>query len=138
MDFHYPCAEGPRTYEVAGRKRDAKTIWSKRYHSVKEGNIHSYSVALIPDKKDNYNEAMMYAFGMGYKTEEPTIVDMNMDEIYRQNIELFKAEYRMFGKGNIKAAGLPWSLDLPDGTNGFCGTTNSRWISHVSLWSGSS
>lgn len=23
----------------------------------------------------------------------------------------------MFGKGNIKAAGLPWSLDLPDGTN---------------------
>ena len=23
---------------------------------------------------------MMYAFGMGYKTEEPTIVDMNMDE----------------------------------------------------------
>ena len=117
VDFHYPCAEGPRTYEVAGRKRDAKTIWSKRYHSVKEGNIHSYSVALIPDKKDNYNEAMMYAFGMGYKTEEPTIVDMNMDEIYRQNIELFKAEYRMFGKGNIKAAGLPWSLDLPDGTN---------------------
>lgn len=84
---------------------------------MKEGNIHSYSVALIPDKKDNYNEAMMYAFGMGYKTEEPTIVDMNMDEIYRQNIELFKAEYRMFGKGNIKAAGLPWSLDLPDGTN---------------------
>lgn len=84
---------------------------------MKEGNIHSYSVALIPDKKDNYNEAMMYAFGMGYKTEEPTIVDMNMDEIYRQNIELFKAEYRMLGKGNIKAAGLPWSLDLPDGTN---------------------
>lgn len=33
---------------------------------------------------------MMYAFGMGYKTEEPTIVDMNMDEIYRQNIELLK------------------------------------------------
>ena len=31
---------------------------------------------------------MMCAFGMGYKTEEPTIVDMNMDEIYRQNIEL--------------------------------------------------
>lgn len=51
VDFHYPCAEGPRTYEVAGRKRDAKTIWSKRYHSVKEGNIHSYSVALIPDKR---------------------------------------------------------------------------------------
>lgn len=20
VDFHYPCAEGPRTYEVAGRK----------------------------------------------------------------------------------------------------------------------
>lgn len=117
VDFCYPCAEGPRTYEYGGRKRTSGPIWSKRYHAVKEGNKQRYSIALIPDKKADYNEAMVYAFGMAYAIEEPEILKMNMDEIYRQNIDLFKAEYRSFGNESAKAAGLPWSLDLPDGKN---------------------
>ncbi|WP_308759419.1 hypothetical protein [uncultured Bacteroides sp.] len=117
VDFHYPCTEGPRTYELGGKRKDTATVWSKRYHSVKKNNMHSYSIALIPDKKERYNEAMIYAFSTAYAVEEPKIVNMDMDKIYYQNIELFKAEYQKFGKGNILAAGLPWSLDLPDGTN---------------------
>lgn len=42
---------------------------------------------------------------------------MEMDSIYEDNLQLFKSEYREYGTGNVKAAGLPWSLDLPDGTN---------------------
>lgn len=118
VDFHYPCAEGPRTYEPGGKGRNTfEPVWSKRYHSVKTGNVHSYSIALIPDKKNDYNEAMIYAFGTAYAVEKPKIAEMDMDEVYRQNIDLFKSEYRVFGKGRVKAAGLPWSLDLPDGTN---------------------
>lgn len=117
VDFHYPCAEGPRTYEYGGRRRDVGSVWSKRYHTVKEGNKHSYSVALIPDKKADYNDAMVYAFSTAYAIEKPEIMKIDMDEIYRQNIDLFKAEYRTFGSGRAKAAGLPWSLDLPDGKN---------------------
>ncbi len=117
IDFHYPCAEGPRSYEPNRKKRHPDILWSKRYHRIKKGNIHHYSIALIPDKKNTYNEAMIYAFSTAYTIENPEIAEVNMNDIYRQNIELFKTEYREYGTGNVKAAGLPWSLDLPDGAN---------------------
>ena len=115
VDFRYPCAEGPRTYDSGWRNQ--LPVWSKRYHSIKEGNSHTYSIALIPDKQADYNEAMVRSFGTAFNTEKPEIVEMDMNEIYQQNIDLFKAEYQEFGTGVVKAAGLPWSLDLPDGKN---------------------
>ncbi len=116
VDFHYPCSEGPRTYEPRDQK-GSDTNWSKRYHPIKKDYEHHYSVSLIPQKNKEYNEAMTYAFNTAYTIENPPVFPMDMEEIYQQNISLFKAEHRTFGNGNIQAAGLPWSLDLPDGSN---------------------
>lgn len=116
VDFHYPCAEGPRTYEFK-QKNTNNASWSKRYHLVNEGNEHNYSLAIIPNKFEDYNDAIVEVFTKAFETENPKIVSMNIDNIYNQNIDLFKAEYKEFGNGNIVAAGLPWSLDLPDGKN---------------------
>lgn len=117
VDFHYPCAEGPRTYEGGTRVNGNSPVWSKRYHKVKSGNSHAYSIAMIPDSNIDYKDAMVYSFTTGYSIEEPRIVSMNMDTVYQQNIELFQAEYKQFGTGLVIAAGLPWSLNLPEGTN---------------------
>ena len=117
IDFRYPCAEGPRRYDLGWRITPAQPAWSKKYHPVQKGNQHSYSIAIIPDNKNSYNDAMVNSFNTGFKVEEPDIVEVNMSDIYNQNIELFKAEYREYGKSMVKAAGLPWSLDLPNGKN---------------------
>jgi len=117
VDFCYPCTEGPRTYDSGQRRNDPSSIWSKRYHSITKNNQQTYSIALIPDQKDSYHEAMVNAFSTAYNIEDPEIIPMNMDDIYQQNIDLFKAEYKEFGTGTLKTAGLPWALHLPDGIN---------------------
>lgn len=117
VDFRYPCAEGPRTYDTKQKRTDTAFVWSNKYHQLQTGSKHSYYIALIPDKTTDYNQAMVYSFGTAFSIEAPRIIDMDMDEIYQQNIKLFQAEYREFGTGSVVAAGLPWSLDLPDGTN---------------------
>lgn len=118
VDFRYPSAEGPRTYEpMRGRKR-GEPVWSDRYHSMRPGNGHSYTLAIIPGKDDTYNRAMTRTFTTAYTVENPPVAKMDMDSVYKQNIDLFKSEYRSFGiDGGMRSAGLPWSLDLPDGKN---------------------
>ncbi len=117
VDFCYPCAEGPRTYDVARRKGSPPSVWSKRYHQVREGNQHNYAIALLPDKNNTYQEAMITSFRTAFSVENPEIVLMDMSAIYDQNMDLFKAEYREYGTGAVQSAGLPWSLDLPGGAN---------------------
>lgn len=117
VDFCYPCAEGPQTYEPVKRKDRRAPFWSQRYHSVEKGTVQTYSVVLIPDRSEAYNEAMRHAFGTAYIVESPRKTEQDMERIYRQNIALFQAEYREFGTGSVRAAGMPWSLDLPDGKN---------------------
>lgn len=110
VDFVYPCSEGPTTY-------DAGQGWSRKYHEIKKDNVTSFRLALNADKKDDYNDAFLSCWKTAYALESPAVVDMDLDAVYDQNIALFKAEYREYGTGSVVAAGLPWSLDLPDGTN---------------------
>lgn len=118
-DYTYPCKEGPRTYErVDGRRPHPDTdTWLGRYHSVTAGNSHSYELAIFVNRYEEYTDAMAASFTNAYKLEKPHIADVDMDSIYQDNIDIFKAEYKSFGTGELKAPGLPWSLDLPDGTN---------------------
>ncbi len=117
VTFRYLSAEGPDTYEEIRAREPGASVWSDRYHTVRQGNGHTFSVAIIPNVCDGYNEAMMTTFATAYRLEDPVVHPVDMDTVYRQNIDLFKNEYRTFGTGNVTAAGVPWSLDLPDGSN---------------------
>lgn len=110
VDFVYPCSEGPTTY-------DAGQGWSRKYHEVKVGNVTSLQMAAHCDKQDDYNAAFVSAYNTAFALESPAVVDMDLDAVYDDNIYLFQQEYREYGTGNVKSAGVPWSLDLPDGTN---------------------
>lgn len=116
VGYNYPCIEGPRTYEpLAGGRRSH--AFTERFHNVLDKKDHAYKLAIIPGRYGDYNSAMTSSYMTAYKIESPAIYKVDMDAIYRQNIELLNAEWRSMGTGKIKAAGLPWSLDLPDGKN---------------------
>ncbi len=109
-NFIYPCTEGPNTYD-SGQGNVG------RYHAVNVGNSHTYKVGLIPASESTYTDAMVYTYMQAFEAEQRYIADISMDTIYQQNIDVFKAEYREYKfRGEVVAAGLPWSLTLPNGT----------------------
>ena len=111
ISFTYPCTEGPITY-------DSGNGIIRRYHAVEEGYQQNYRVGIIGTNKDNYNDAMVKAYRDAYTAEDRYVADMDMTEIYNQNIEIFTKEYREYTSGGkVVAAGFPWSLDLPNAYN---------------------
>ena len=106
VDFHFPGSEGPASGDTTG--------WSKRYHSVKEGNIDMYSVAIIPGHANSHNDETTECFKKGFLYENPEVERIEMDEIYQQNMSLFRDTYKEFGPDY---GGEPWSLQLPDATS---------------------
>ncbi len=108
-NFIYPCTEGPNTYD-SGQGNVG------RYHTVAVGNSHTYKVGLIPAKEDSYTDAMVYTYMQAFEAEARYIADISMDTVYQQNLDIFQGEYREFTfRNQVVAAGLPWSLSLPDG-----------------------
>ncbi len=108
-NFIYPCTEGPNTYD-SGQGNVG------RYHSVQTGNSHTYRVGIIPTSENTYTDAMVYTYTQAYEAEKRSTTEISMDEVYAQNMEIFQAEYREYTfRNQVVAAGLPWSLSLPDG-----------------------
>lgn len=116
VSYNYPSVECPVTYE-SGRWRRGEAAYSDRYHDASPSVDHHYSIAIIPGVYDSYNDAMTSTYLRAYEIEDPEIRKVDMDTIYEQNIALLDAEWRSLGTGRVKAAGLPWSLALPDGEN---------------------
>lgn len=111
VNFIYPCTEAPYSY-------DAGQGYTSRYHEVEVDNSHSYKIGFIPSMEEKYTDAMIDSYKKAYQAEERYIADIDMEEIYEQNIEIFDKEYIEYTfEGNVTAAGLPWSLDLPNATN---------------------
>lgn len=111
VNFIYPCTEGPNTYD-SGQGNVG------RYHSVTQGNTHTYKVGLIPTAEESYTDAMVYTYMNAFEAESRYIADIDMETVYDQNIEIFQSEYREYiFRSKVVAAGLPWSLELPNGTN---------------------
>ncbi len=110
VDFCYPSAEGPTTY-------DSGSGWAKIYHSMKENTVQEYRLSILPQAEETYAEAMTQTFKAAYTAESPTITDkIDIDKIYDYNIEVFEDTYKEFGTGAVKAAGVPWSINLKDGS----------------------
>jgi len=110
-NFIYPCTEGPNTYD-SGQGNVS------RYHTVREGNTHTYKVGLIPTSETEYTDAMVDTYMNAFEAEPKYIADIDMETVYAQNIEIFQAEYREYRfRNEVVAAGLPWSLELPNATN---------------------
>lgn len=109
VDFIYPCTEGPTTY-------DSGSGMIARYHTVKKDNSHSYKVGLVPCNEETYTDAMVETYKTIYSAESHYLADIDMNDVYNQNIEVFDATYKEYTyNGKVVAAGLPWSLSLPDG-----------------------
>lgn len=120
IDYTYPCLEGPRTYEPrkpSNLRNNPGEIWYGRYHKISKGSGHKYRVALILNKTCSYTDAMTDSFREAYSLENPIVCKMSIEDIYKDNLILFKDEYTSFGTGGLISAGLPWSLALPDGKN---------------------
>lgn len=111
VDFVYPCTEGPTTY-------DSGSGMIARYHTVKAGNSHAYHLAMIPTEQQTYTDAMVDCYQKAYLAEDRYLADIKMEDVYRQTIDIFSAEYREYTyNGEVVAAGLPWALDLPNAEN---------------------
>lgn len=105
IDFIYPCAEGPVTY-------DCGATWARRYHPVTVETAHSYKLAISNRKTETFNDAVVDSYKVGYENIDMTVEKFDNRTAYLQNIELFRSEYREFGTGDIKSAGFPWELKL--------------------------
>ena len=55
VDFIYPCAEGPLTY-------DCGATWAKRYHPVTKGFSHTYKLAFNTEETESFNDALVEVF----------------------------------------------------------------------------
>lgn len=115
VDFRFPCAEGPRSYEY--HRRNPSSPWVNRYHHLHRKAEQDYTLYIIPSKEATYNQAMVQTCQEAFCLIQPKIRNIDPDSIYVNDIQIFLSEYRQFGTGEIIAAGLPWSLDLPGGTN---------------------
>ena len=110
VGYIYPSSEFPNSYDANGP--------ISRYNEIKKDYYQEYSLSLIASNKQTYNDAMVYSYQQAYQQEARKIYDMDIDEIYKQNIDLFSSEYREYKSNNdIVSAGFPWALDLPDGKN---------------------
>lgn len=110
VDFCYPSSEGPTTY-------DAGSGWAKVYHTMEEKTVQNYKLSILPETEETYTKSMTETYKAAYTAESPEISDdINIDKIYDYNIEVFDDTYKEFGTGTQKAAGVPWSIGLENGT----------------------
>ncbi len=120
VEFCYPCAEGPQTY-------DAGLGWARRFHEVKEDGGHTYKVGLFGEENTSYQDSMINAYKTAYNACDPEIIDLttnkdgtstgrSIDGILEDNIYLFASVYQE-KSGN--GGGVPWAIELQkDTTNG--------------------
>ena len=107
VDFCYPCHEGPVTY-------DAGASWAKRYHTVKVGAKDGFKVAALLQKATDYQTSMTESFEKMFTAQNTSVADINIDQIYEDNMEIFESEYKEYGSGSTLFGGEPWSLALPN------------------------
>ena len=110
MGYCFPCKRTP--------KMDSRKFIQLYLYSPSVKNFtQSYSISIIPSCKDNYNDSMIDAYKRAYNLEDPSIPEMDVELVYDQTMQIFYEKYREFGTSSEIAAGVPFSMVLPDANN---------------------
>lgn len=104
-----------------------------RSHPVKDGQSHTYSLALGATLNDSYTEATVDCYKQHLSLNDVELYDVNIKDAYDAQMEMFSAlAAPIVGKSGNRAYGLPWSISIPDGKphafelqNGFVGQQTS-------------
>ena len=111
VDFVYPASEGPYTYE------NSKFSWICKYSSLNAGKEHNYTLSIIIDKKDSYNDAMIASYLSSFALESPACRDVDIDVLYKNQIEIYNRLFTEYisKDGKIKSAGLYFDASVKTG-----------------------
>ena len=104
-----------------------------RSHPVKDGQSHTYSLALGATLNDSYTEATVDCYKQHLSLNDVELYDVNIKDAYDAQMEMFSAlAVPIVGNSGNRAYGLPWSISIPDGKphafelqNGFVGQQTS-------------
>ncbi|MBO4769246.1 MAG: hypothetical protein J5563_00490 [Clostridia bacterium] len=111
VDFVYPAAEGPYTYE------NSNFSWICRYSPLDADVEHKYTLALIVDRKDSYNDAMVASYLSSFALESPLCRDVDIEELYRDQMVIYDklfTEYKS-SDGKTASAGLFFDASVKTG-----------------------
>ena len=100
-----------------------------RSHPVKEGQSHTYSLALGAQTNDSYTDAAVDSYKQHFAQNDIKLFDVDIEDAYVAQMEMFAdLAAPIIGNSGNRAFGLPWSISLPDGKpqafelqNGFVG-----------------
>ncbi|MBR5281850.1 MAG: hypothetical protein IKU22_03620 [Alistipes sp.] len=100
-----------------------------RSHPVKEGQSHTYTLALAAQTNENYTDAAVESYKHHFAQNDIELYNVNIRDAYIAQMEMFSAlSAPIIGNSGKRAYGLPWSISLPDGKaqayelqNGFVG-----------------
>lgn len=107
VDFVYPSTETPISYDAASATR--------RYHKITEGNEHSYTLGIIPQKSELYNDAMVDTYLTAISLETIKTAEVDLDAVYELNMELYDELYVYYeGADGKYSSGMPFAVNVKD------------------------
>ncbi|MBR5863522.1 MAG: hypothetical protein IKY76_03090 [Alistipes sp.] len=104
-------------------------VSAPRSHPVKEGQSHTYTLALGAQTNDSYTDAAVDSYKQHFSQNEIELYNVDIKEAYKAQMQMFAdLSAPIIGNSGKRAYGLPWSISLPDGKaqayelqNGFVG-----------------
>jgi hypothetical protein len=111
----YPASEGERSYllrRAQGRGGRARTSgWVERFHPVKPGVQHAYSILICVSQQPSFPRAMRQAWRVGFDHLHPPVAQVDIAASYDASLQLV-AHWSHTTRG---APGVPFRLRLPRG-----------------------
>ena len=112
VTIYYPASEGERSY-LFGRSRGGRTRgWVERFHPVRGGVKHSYTVLIGLTEQSDFPNAMRHAWRTAFGRIHPAVAKTDVPASYEASIKLISDWSRTYSGGS---AGIPFRLKLPQG-----------------------
>lgn len=111
----YPATEGSKTYLRSGNgqtgagQRPRRMV--ERFHPIREGFSHRYSVLIHLQSSADFPEAMRAAWRVAFREVQAPIEQVDLEAVYEASIALLSDRMQDVDG----AAGIPFRLALPEG-----------------------